>query len=183
MHLLPANSTILLLAFGTILGFTGMESEHYLIRASTFGPGGVMVSEQAAMWAGLSGPASGFSSAETYAIWAGVGVLHWSSSDADEIETEKLPLAFTVLPSAPNPSRAGSVLRYSLPSRSEAGLEVFDATGRLVREITMGALDAGWHSIEWNGRTGSGASAEPGIYFWKLRTSFGTKEGRIILVK
>lgn len=63
-----------------------------------------------------------------------------------------------------------TTLAITLPGRMEASLEVFDVSGRLVREVFRGILDAGLHERLWDARTADGQPASAGTYFVRLRT-------------
>jgi hypothetical protein len=49
-------------------------------------------------------------------------------------------------------------------------LRIFDVSGRLVAEPYRGTMEAGLHSVSWNGRTSSGAAIARGLYFARLQT-------------
>ncbi|MEQ1831515.1 MAG: choice-of-anchor D domain-containing protein [Candidatus Eisenbacteria bacterium] len=76
-------------------------------------------------------------------------------------------------PISPNPSRGEAMLSFSLPRDGAVELGVMDIQGRLVRTVHQGALPAGAHHIQWDGRNATGQNTEPGVYFAVLR--FGDK--------
>ena len=61
-------------------------------------------------------------------------------------------------------------IRFSLASPARGALAVYDVTGRRVRTLATGALAAGAHAIDWDGRLESGAEAAAGLYYVRLRT-------------
>jgi len=71
----------------------------------------------------------------------------------------------------PNPfvaERGGTVIGFTLPERGPARLHVFDSAGRLVRLLVDTPLDAGPHTVLWDGRNDGGAEAGSGIYYYQL---------------
>ena len=82
----------------------------------------------------------------------------------DGIGTSELLLA----PASPNPASRGTTLRFSLPSGAIVSLGMYDAAGRLVREITRGALSAGDHTAAWDLRDRTGHAVGAGVYFARL---------------
>jgi hypothetical protein len=68
----------------------------------------------------------------------------------------------------PNPAREGAMLRFTLPVRQEATLAIFDVSGRLVRVLERGTLEAGEHRMTWDLRDESGRSVAPGLYVARL---------------
>jgi hypothetical protein len=65
----------------------------------------------------------------------------------------------------PNPARDGATFLFSLPQAASVRLRIFDASGRLVRGIDPGTLEAGRHVAAWDGRDAAGARVGAGVYF------------------
>ncbi len=66
-----------------------------------------------------------------------------------------------------NPS-GSPTLSLSLPDRSYAALSVYDARGRLVRRLVDREMEAGVHTIFWNGADDRGVRLPNGVYFCRL---------------
>ncbi len=75
------------------------------------------------------------------------------------------PLAFGIAPDGANPFHRVAAFRCRIPAAAEARLRVFDAAGKLVRDVFAGRLGAGEHVLLWDGRDGHGREAPPGVYF------------------
>ncbi len=73
----------------------------------------------------------------------------------------------------PNPMRASTRLRFTLPSAGRAQLVLFDIGGRRVATLVDDALPAGAHDRVWDGRDASGRAVGAGLYLARL-TSEGT---------
>jgi hypothetical protein len=73
-------------------------------------------------------------------------------------------------PADPNPFEISTVLRYSIPERSQVMLAVYDAGGRRVRTLMDGVLGPGSSRLEWDGTDGAGRQVPAGVYFCRLRT-------------
>jgi len=84
------------------------------------------------------------------------------------------------LRAAPNPTRAGTSIEFSLPRAGDAELALYDALGRRVRTLFRGARDAGPMRIQWDGRDARGAEAPPGVYLVRL-SALGRIEARRLL--
>ena len=82
-----------------------------------------------------------------------------------------LGVALGLGPAAPNPFRAQTRLRYSLPEAGAVELGVYDLMGRRVRVLASGLEPAGPHSLEWDGRDQRGRAVASGPYF--VRLGFG----------
>ena len=74
-----------------------------------------------------------------------------------------------VLTAAPNPfnPRVGISFVLDVPAGT-ARLAIFDVTGRRVRELAGGRLDAGAHSFTWDGLDDAGQAAASGTYVCRL---------------
>ena len=83
----------------------------------------------------------------------------------------------------PHPSRDGVSLRASIEESSEAWVHVFDASGRRVRTFATGFLNAGAHTIRWNGRSEGGHDVAGGTYFLRFETNGGAAVRKVTLVR
>ncbi|MEO0108227.1 MAG: T9SS type A sorting domain-containing protein [candidate division WOR-3 bacterium] len=83
----------------------------------------------------------------------------------------------------PNPlPGAGSVL-LNLAQESWVELQIFDPTGRVVRNLINARLTAGEHVVQWDGKTDNGAVLARGIYFCRLRTASGVEQKKVIMTR
>jgi hypothetical protein len=73
-----------------------------------------------------------------------------------------------LLAPAPNPSRSGSLLAFTVPRAGRVRLAIFDASGRCVRTLVEAPLDAGPHLARWDGRDDGAQRLAPGTYFCVL---------------
>jgi len=69
---------------------------------------------------------------------------------------------------APNPSRGGASFAIVLPRSAAVRLEVLDVAGRTVARVHDGALTAGEHAFQWDGRARDGRPAASGRYFVRM---------------
>jgi hypothetical protein len=81
----------------------------------------------------------------------------------------------------PNPARATAWLRFTLPEAARVELRIYDATGRLVRDLGGELLSAGEQEIAWDGRDASGTPAGAGRY-WARLAAAGSSSSRPILL-
>ncbi|MFN8587099.1 MAG: FlgD immunoglobulin-like domain containing protein [Candidatus Eisenbacteria bacterium] len=91
------------------------------------------------------------------------------------------PRAFLALASA-NPARGTSTLRFALAHAGRAQLELYDASGRRVRTLLAGTLEAGEHGASWDGRDDSGHESAAGLYFARLEAGGECRVVRIVRV-
>ncbi len=84
---------------------------------------------------------------------------------------------------APTPTRGATTFRLALASPSAVELGVFDATGRQVRSLFDGLLDAGAHALAWDGRDANGHEVAPGVYFVRAVSAHGSAGERVVVVR
>ncbi|MCX6844766.1 MAG: T9SS type A sorting domain-containing protein, partial [candidate division WOR-3 bacterium] len=83
----------------------------------------------------------------------------------------------------PNPLRSRATLAYSVPVAGRVSVQVYDAAGRVVRELVSQNVDAGRYSVTWDGRASDGKRVPEGVYFCKLATPAGTRQQKLVVTK
>ncbi|MGD8396531.1 MAG: M1 family aminopeptidase [Candidatus Eiseniibacteriota bacterium] len=83
----------------------------------------------------------------------------------------------------PNPFNPRTTIRYGVPVRGPATLRIYDAGGRLVRELVDGMVDAGSHEVVWDGLGARGRRLPSGVYFHRLESGPWRADGRLVLVR
>lgn len=92
------------------------------------------------------------------------------------------PTALRVFPSAPNPFRRSTTLRFETPRAGVATLRILDAAGRLVRRLDR-PLAAGAHSIAWDGLDERGDPAPVGVLFLDIAIDGVKQTSKIVRVE
>ena len=77
--------------------------------------------------------------------------------------------AFNLRQIVPNPMKNEGVISYQLPTAQNISLEVYDATGQLVRTLVDQRVEAGTHSVVWNNLDNQGRQVASGVYFCRLQ--------------
>ncbi|MFO7896037.1 MAG: lectin like domain-containing protein [Candidatus Cloacimonadales bacterium] len=83
----------------------------------------------------------------------------------------------------PNPFNPSTEIRFSLAQSSQLRLNIYNAKGELVRELYDSQLEAGAHSLIWNGLDNKNNVAPSGIYFYNIKTESNILSGKMILLK
>jgi len=89
---------------------------------------------------------------------------------------------FGIAAVAPNPSRGGVMLAFTLPRDAMIAIDLFDAQGRRVASVARGVLPAGRHEMPWSTRVANG-TAPPGIYLVRYRFPGGQQVRRFAVVR
>jgi|GEM_PF-1410458 len=64
----------------------------------------------------------------------------------------------------PNPFSAGAGIPLDLPAAGDALVRILDGLGRVVRVLSYGRMEAGAHTLVWDGRDAAGVRVPPGVY-------------------
>ncbi|MFC1572681.1 FlgD immunoglobulin-like domain containing protein [Candidatus Eisenbacteria bacterium] len=83
----------------------------------------------------------------------------------------------------PNPFTGRTTIRYSIPSASPAVVNVYDATGRMIRTLRDASHGPGEHSVTWDGKNGGGEDVPAGIYLYELRWNGHSETKRMLLMR
>jgi hypothetical protein len=83
----------------------------------------------------------------------------------------------------PNPFRQGTVISYQMAAAGHVSLEIYNVEGQLVRTLVAGGVDAGPHSVLWNGKDNSGQTAARGVYFCRMETAGYRATEKIVFMK
>jgi hypothetical protein len=86
----------------------------------------------------------------------------------------------TLLDPTPNPFRVGTVASLRIDRPTRLRVSVYDASGRRVRTLFVGAAGAGLLRLAWDGRCESGAHAAAGAYFIRANAGGAVRAVKIV---
>jgi photosystem II stability/assembly factor-like uncharacterized protein len=101
------------------------------------------------------------------------GGLTFSSNGSSEN-----PSSFKVEQNYPNPFNPETSIKFSLPSKTNVKLEIFDVTGKLVEILTDKEYPVGLFSLTWDA-----SNYSSGFYFYKITAGVFTESKKMILLK
>lgn len=104
------------------------------------------------------------------------------SADVSDTETGREPF-FRLNNNYPNPFNPETRISYEMSERGSVRVEVFSATGQIVRTFDEQTQDAGTHHVVWNGRTDLGAHATSGTYFYRVVANGISSTKKMILLR
>ncbi|MEO0082927.1 MAG: T9SS type A sorting domain-containing protein [candidate division WOR-3 bacterium] len=88
---------------------------------------------------------------------------------------------FTLKPALPNPMHSQTTIHYSLPTKSNVDLTIYDILGRPIKTLVSGIKSAGEYSITWDGTDNAGKKVQSGIYFYTLKTQDKSQTHKLII--
>jgi len=98
-------------------------------------------------------------------------------------ERHELPTKFTLSQNYPNPFNPTTTIEYSVPSRTDVTIEIFNVLGQRVRTLVNEEKTAGSYRVEWNGRSDDGRSLSSGVYLYRFETGDFIDTKKMLLLK
>ena len=68
----------------------------------------------------------------------------------------------------PNPFRPTTTIVFRLDEEADARIDIWDLSGRLVRQLVRARTPAGDHQAVWDGRDDAGRTLSSGTYFYRM---------------
>jgi len=114
-------------------------------------------------------------------------ILAGSTGNSVDVEAQSYDISFSDAPvpvktelsdTYPNPFNPTTSINYGLQNDGHVEIMIYDAAGRLVKELVNQNQTAGYHSITWN------ASAQAsGMYFAKMVAGDVIQTQKLVLMK
>jgi FlgD Ig-like domain/HYR domain len=117
--------------------------------------------------------ASGNVAYATVQVW----VPHDMSGHASEVQSTALTSIH------PNPFNPQTTIEYTMSSRAPVSIEIFDASGKLVRRLDEGVREAGSYRVEWDGRDAANRPVSSGVYFCRLAGVKNAAARKMVMLK
>ncbi|MFZ1683635.1 MAG: FlgD immunoglobulin-like domain containing protein, partial [Candidatus Zixiibacteriota bacterium] len=111
------------------------------------------------------------------------GLWYAELTPTDVGDKPELPDNFALAQNFPNPFNPTTSIEFTLPSRQQVSLEVYNTLGQRVRTLVSDFKSAGRHSVTWNGTDGAGRAVSSGVYFYRLSTESFTTSRKMLLIK
>jgi subtilisin family serine protease len=96
------------------------------------------------------------------------------------------PAGVDLLSARPNPfrPRAGDLtLSFALAAPGRVELSIYDVAGRQLRRLAAGRLEAGAHTLGWDGRDERGRPVATGVYLCRLEAGAASRALRFVLLR
>ena len=112
----------------------------------------------------------------------------WSNNEIYNILLELdsdslLPSEYNLIQNYPNPFNPSTTISFTVPSEGHVIISVFDLNGRLVSTLLDQSIDAGYHSIHWDGVDSNGLNVSAGLYIYTLQADGISLSSKMILMK
>jgi hypothetical protein len=98
-------------------------------------------------------------------------------------EPDQAPSLFVLEQNYPNPFNPTTTITYRLPERTNVTLTIVNVLGQSVRTLIQTELEAGVHTVVWDGRNDAGIVVASGIYFYRLEAGGFRRAAKMMRVK
>jgi hypothetical protein len=96
---------------------------------------------------------------------------------------DALPDEYELSQCFPNPFNPQTTIRYALPFPGYVTLQIYNVLGQQVTTLVNGPVEAGHHSVVWNGTDDHGRVVASGLYFYRLETDGFQETRKMLLLK
>ena len=93
------------------------------------------------------------------------------------------PETFALSQNYPNPFNPTTSIRFQLPMVDQVRIEVYNLSGQLVRTLVDAQVQAGYHTVLWDGRNDHGLNVSSGVYYYRLKTNSFVAIKKMALIK
>ena len=76
-----------------------------------------------------------------------------------------------------------TTIEYSVPSRTDVTIEIFNVLGQKVRTLVDETKTAGSYRVQWDGRDDAGSAVSTGLYLYRLSTGELVETRKMMLLK
>jgi hypothetical protein len=91
--------------------------------------------------------------------------------------------SFKLMQNYPNPFNPSTTIQYEIPKKGKVEIQIFDITGRFVKNIVSQNQPSGTHKTVWNGNNESGQEVASGFYVYTVKFENTLLSKKMILLK
>jgi len=83
----------------------------------------------------------------------------------------------------PNPFNPSTTIPFSISRESAVTVDIFDCSGRHIKNLLRGHLPAASYELHWDGRDSTGRRVASGVYFVRMRAAGVAFSKKIVLLR
>lgn len=110
-------------------------------------------------------------------------ILHFNQQTGIIEESDRLPSSHAVFRNYPNPFNSSTTITFSYYEVDDVSIEVYDITGRLIRELETINKEGGEIKAVWDATDNSGRRVSSGIYFVRVETPQAVETQKILYLR
>ncbi len=104
-------------------------------------------------------------------------------SEAEETEVNVPVTSYELSQNYPNPFNPVTTIQFSVLEAGVVQLFVYNINGQEVRALVFEQMDAGHHTITWDGKDNAGQIMPSGVYLYKLRVNSFAQTRKMTFMK
>jgi hypothetical protein len=104
-------------------------------------------------------------------------------TDVNETGADNLPSGYSVDQNYPNPFNPQTDIRFSIPTKSDVKLTVYNIAGQAVKVLMSGQLRAGSYTVSWDGTDQADRHVASGVYLYRLQAGQYGATRKMVLLK
>lgn len=122
-------------------------------------------------------------------LMQGTGTVHIRDASVKNLvvvlsnSANSLPKTFALGQNYPNPFNPTTRFDVQMPKTADVTIAVYDILGQQVATLVSGQQQAGYLTVEWDGRDAHGLQVPTGIYFVRMTAEEFTATRKIMLMK
>jgi hypothetical protein len=114
----------------------------------------------------------------------GLVILEFLGDTAvEEIYEPASPIRFSLSQNVPNPFNTRTLIGYGLPVSTDVSIQIYNLSGQLVRVLVQGSIEAGHHTVAWDGMDERGEIVAAGIYLYRAAAGRDHLTGKMLLLR
>jgi hypothetical protein len=105
------------------------------------------------------------------------------TTDVEDDHQTELPQTFALGQNYPNPFNPSTQIKFSLPTKSDVRLVVYNIAGQVVKVLVDEPLRGGSYTATWDGRDQKNRVVASGIYLYRLEAGKYSESRKMVLLK
>ena len=101
----------------------------------------------------------------------------------DNLHSESTPSKFNLSPNYPNPFNPVTNISFELPRSSRVSITIYNMLGQEIRTLLKEDQEAGFHSVQWDGRNEAGIRVSTGVYICRMKAGNYVKSIKMLLLQ
>lgn len=106
-----------------------------------------------------------------------------AEGDAEPTNSPTVPGQFTLHQNYPNPFNPSTHIAFDLTEGAQVTLKVFNTMGQELATVVDRAMDAGHHTVMWDGKTTLGHDVATGVYVYQMKVGEFTDAKKMVLIR
>jgi hypothetical protein len=95
----------------------------------------------------------------------------------------EIPTSYSLQNNYPNPFNPTTTLKYQIPENTHVRFVVYNMLGQVVRTLVDQPQEAGYYSVQWDGKNDYGVSVTSGIYVYRISAVRDGQAGSFVAAK